>query len=89
MVRKFGRKNLRVVPKTDGKRNPVPPKTVNVVEKKVDFEKLFKATKISNALVFGKKAAHRTTQQRLDCGKDLLQQRIKRLQTEFENMENI
>lgn len=88
MVRKFGRKNLRVVPKTDGKRNPVPPKTVNVVEKKVDFEKLFKASKISNALIFGKKAAHKTTQQRLDCGKDLLQQRIKRLQTEFENMEN-
>ena len=88
MVRKLGRRKLSVKPQTNVKRKPVPPKTANVVEKKVNFEKLFKATKISNALAFGHKAAQKTTQDRLNSGKELLQQRIKKLQAEFEKIEN-
>ena len=88
MVRKLGRRRLSAAPQTDVKKKPVPPKAANVVEKKVNFERLFKATKISNALAFGHKAAQKTTQHRLNSGKALLQQRIKTLQAGFEKMEN-
>ena len=88
MVRKLARRRLSVKPQTNVKKKPVPPKTANVVEKKVNFERLFKATKISNALAFGHKAAQKTTQHRLNSGKALLQQRIKTLQAGFEKMEN-